>query len=506
MVGRPRRRRVLDKHAPLLHPNSVAPVERGSVIDERVEKRKQRKPWLRPLLISLVGVVAIFALWAIIGTIVTYSKVTDKNSTKKAPILSFLGDIRPGQLQGEGDGRINVLLIGIGGPKHPGGTLADTIMVASFDPKNKEVALLSIPRDLYVPISGNGSGKINSAHSYGEQHNKKQGGGPAVLKKTVRTILDLPIHYYVRTDFAALEKTVDTLGGITVDVEKPIVDLSFPANNMIDFTPFRLNAGRQVLDGKTALKYVRSRHAASGEGSDFARARRQQKALSAIREKALTIGVLSNPKKITEIIAILGDHVKTDITVWEIERFMQLWKDIDSSKIVTKVLDNGPSGPLISESENGKGYYLIPRAGDFSEIQQIAHEIFADPYLREEKASISLINATGVPLIGQKVATMLRSYGYLVTDNTPKQQKKEIATKLVDHTRAKPYTKKFLESRFKTNASSLATENDNPYDLTLIVGANYQPPQVKNAKTPVKSSPSPTASPGSTFRDGFSLN
>lgn len=422
----------------------------------------------------------IFILWIIIGGAITYNKVSDKNSTKKAPILNFLGEIKPNQLNGEGDGRINVLLIGIGGAKHPGGNLADTIMVASFDPKNKEVALLSIPRDLYVPIYNNGSGKINTAHAYGEKNAKQAGGGPAVLKKTVSSILDLPIHYYVRVDFQALEKIVDTLGGVVVDVENAIVDLSYPAENMIDFSPFRLAAGEQKLDGKIALRYARSRHAGGAEGSDFSRAKRQQKLLAAIREKALTLGILTNPKKITSLVNILGDHVKTDLTVWESERFLQLWKDVDDSKILTKVLDNGPTGPLVAESGDERGYILVPRTGDFSEIQQIAHEIFTDPYLRAEQASIALVNATGSAITGQEVAKLLKSYGYKVTDVTGKNQPVNAKIELVDHTKNKPYTKRFLESRFKAKAVAKVSEHQGTYDLTLIIGSEYKPTKVKS--------------------------
>lgn len=462
------------------------------MIDERIAAREATKGrWFLPLVIGLSGIVAIFILWAVIGSFVTYGRVVERNSTKKAPLLTFLGEIKPNQLQGEGDGRVNVLLIGIGGTKHPGGNLADTIMVASLDPRNKEVALLSIPRDLYVPIEGNGYGKINTAHAYGEQQAKRTGGGPAVLKKTVSTILDLPIHYYIRVDFKALEKLVDTLGGVVVEVEKPIVDLSYPADNMIDYSPFRLAAGRQVLDGKTALRFARSRHGSGSEGSDFARAKRQQKLISAIREKALTVGVLGNPKKITEVMGILGDHVKTDLSVWETERFIQLWRDVDQSKILTKVLDNDTDGSLVAQSGDGRGYILMPRTGDFTEIQQIAHEIFTDPYLRDEKAVISFINATGNSAIGKQIVTTLKRYGYQITDETPKDQAKAAKTQLIDHTKRKPYTRKFLESRFKTKAGS--SEVTSIQDITLIVGTDYESAAAKKLK--IYTSPLPTLSP-----------
>src|SRR5690606_1750435 len=119
--------------------------------------------------------------------------------------LALQGNIDPSQLNGEGDGRVNILLIGIGGDRHEGGQLADTIMVASIDPFNNETALLSLPRDLRVAIPGQWSTKINAAHALGEESNfREQGypnGGPGLLQKTVEEALGINIHYYVRVDF-----------------------------------------------------------------------------------------------------------------------------------------------------------------------------------------------------------------------------------------------------------------------------------------------------------------
>lgn len=516
MVGQFRRRRGMRKYS---NHSVTSAAHAGSSFSHRFSSSHllpTRRLTPKVIFIAIAVLAGLLVLWFLISGLMAYGKIRDTNATKKAPALSFLGEIKPDQLQGEGDGRVNVLLIGIGGQKHAGGNLADTIMVASFDAKHKEVALLSIPRDLYVPIHGNGYGKINTAHSYGESAMKQTGGGPAVLKKTVGEILDLPIHYYVRVDFIALQKIVDALGGVTVDVEKPIVDLAYPADNMIDYSPFRLAAGVQKLDGKTALRYARSRHASGSEGSDFARARRQQKLIAAIKDKALSAGILANPKKINDLIGILGNHVKTDISLKETERFIQLWRDIDSSKIVSKVLDNGPGGPLISESGDARGYILVPRTGDFSEVQQIAHEIFTDPYLRQEKANIALINATGSPATGQQVIKLLKSYGYIVTDITPTNISKKAKTELIDYTSQKPYTRQFLESRFKTKAT-IRRDQSQSYDLQLTIGSDYKPPVFKQIKptpkaTPtVKSSsspsvsvtsPSPTASVGPTTSTG----
>jgi LCP family protein required for cell wall assembly len=444
---------------------------------------------------AVFAVAAVCIAWVLTAGAVSYNKIVDRTGGDKAPALSFLGGVKPNQLKGEGDGRVNILLIGVGGSNHPGGTLADTIIVASLDPKNKEVALLSVPRDLYITYdNGKREGKINSVNSYGDQNPKTTGGGPALMKQTVSQILDIPIHYYVKIDFMALQKIIDTLGGITVTVDNAIVDLQYPADNMIDFAPFRLAAGQQKLDGKTALKYVRSRHGANGEGSDFARAKRQQKVLAALKEKALSVGVLTSPKKITDIIGILGDHVKTDISAVEAERFFQIVKDVDSNKMTSTVIDNGVNGPLISHSGDARGAILLTKTGDYSELQAIANEVFLDPYLREEKAEVAIINASGSTATGQYVISLLKSRGYKVTDVTTKSQAKQEKTTIIDHTKDNPYTRTFLENRFKvtvTDAKSTSSATDS-YDMTITIGTSYKPPTVKPSIT-VKSSVTPTA-------------
>lgn len=432
-------------------------------VDEIIKPK--RKP-LKIILIFFVLIVFAVLSWVGIGAYAAISKIITKNNNGTAPFLNFTGDIDANKLQGEGDGRINILLIGIGGAGHPGGQLADTIMVASIDPQNKKIAFLSIPRDLYVPIEGFGWDKINTAHSDGVNNEKKTGGGPALMKKTVSTILDLPIHYYIRADFDGFEKLINALGGITVDVKKAISDPYYPAEDMIHYDPFYIKAGSQNINGATALKFVRSRETTS----DFDRASRQQQTLLAVKSKALSAGVLTNPKKITEIMKIVGDHVRTDLQLSEIERLMTIFKDIDISNVAMKVLDNSADGPLVSVSDGG--YYLKTKTGNFKEIQNIAHQIFSDPYLSKEQAKLEVLNATGEVGIAKEVKEMLISYGYnVVSIDTYNQvlNKSEIQ----DYSNGKnSYTLEFLKKRFNATVKN-QTKTQQGIDLTLILGKDY---------------------------------
>lgn len=400
-------------------------------------------------------------------------QISVKNESGSSPFFKF-SQINPNALSGEGDGRINILLIGIGGAKHKsGGNLADSIIVASIDSQNKSMALLSIPRDLLVtlpkPLSG--KDKINAVHSLGEQKiSLIPGGGPVLLKTTVSQVLDLPIHYFIRIDFDGFKDIIDKLGGIDVFVEKAIYDSYYPATNLVDYDPFKISEGKQHLDGKTALKYARSRETTS----DFDRARRQQQVLGSIKDKSLTIGVLSNPKKILDIFGLVGQHIRTDMQTRELERLISIIKDIPQDKIVNKVLDNGPDGPLKSFSDNG--YYLTPKSGDFNEIQRIAHEIFTDPYLNEEKAKIVVYNGSSKSGQGQEVSTMLKSYNYNIvkTDKLPSTFNKTTIYDLSDG--KKKFTLNLIKKRLHATIGSeipAEFESDSGADIIVVIGEDY---------------------------------
>lgn len=414
----------------------------------------------------MFGIVLIGLGWLGITAYATYQKVSDP-STGSSPFLKYFGQtVQPDQLKGEGDGRINILLIGIGGVGHPGGTLADTIMVGSIDPVNKKLAMMSIPRDLRVPLPGGGSGKINSAHSIGES--KEAGGGPQALMDTVSKVIDLPIHYYVRVDFAGFEKFIDALGGVTIDVPKALYDPFFPDAKLEGYEPFSIKAGTQTLNGKVALKYARSRETTS----DFDRAARQQLILLAVRNKLISANTLANPQKISELSGILGDHVRMDLALSDLQHMLEIVQGIDQSQIVTKVLDNGPDGPLKSISDGG--YYLVPKTGNFKEIQRIAHELFTDPNLAKEKAKIEILNGTGEAGKAKELQLDLQALGYTIVsiDTAPTAAK----TTLSDYSTGKvPFTARFLSDRLHATLVTAARPAGVTVDLRLVLGTDYQP-------------------------------
>ena len=440
-------------------------------IEEVVASQKPKKSWKKILFGVLVGAFLALVLWFGVNILLAGKKIFTENLTDGAPW--FLSKLGVSKLKGEGDGRINILILGIGGGKHPGPNLTDMIMLLSIDPINKKAGLLSIPRDLYVPIEGVGYNKINYAHAYGEENPKATGGGPALSKKTVSKILDLPIHYFVRMDFDSFVKLVDAVGGVDIYVEKSISDPYFPAPDMKGYQPFYLKAGYHHMDGELALKYVRSRETTS----DFDRSKRQQQFLSALFDKTTSLGILTNAKKVTSIINILGNHLKTDLSFWEVERLINLAKEIGSDKVVTKVLDSSSDG-LLTAQGGASGYYLVPKSGNFKEIQRFVHEFLTEPYLEKETARIEIQNGTSKTGLAQEVTNLLKSYGYQVakTADAPKIYQKST---IYDYTNGqKPITLSFLKKRLNIKEVKTQTqEMGGKIDLLVILGQDFKEPE-----------------------------
>lgn len=315
--------------------------------------------------------------------------------------------------------RINVLLLGKAVPNYPGADLTDTIILASINPTTYKGALLSIPRDLYVQIpETNTYTKINSVYVYG----LKQGGhqkGIDLLKKVITDVTGQKVDYYAMVNFTAFENVVDALSGVEVEVENDILDTRYPGPNF-SYQTFEIDKGWHHLDGATALKYVRVRHTTGG---DFGRAKRQQQVIEAAKDKFFQKrGVTDSLDFFNEMLKIVENNVKTDITFSDYLPFLLLAKDINVHQVVNKVLDNSPEGLL--ENYNPRighvtAYTLRPRAGNYYQTRELAKNIFnLDKIARQnaaraqEKAKVLVVAAPEYSSYVGKVQNLLRSEGY----------------------------------------------------------------------------------------------
>lgn len=407
----------------------------GDLSHEKFKKRrflKEKLPFkvypavrktVKILIYSLVFIVGLFIVFYINSNL---SKSDNFSWINKIPIIGQIktfAETSSVPLKGEERGQVNILFLGIGGDGHDGGQLTDTIMVFSIDTKNNKVAMLSIPRDLAVPIENLGWRKINNVNAYAEA--SQPGSGGIATSQAISNILQAPIDYYIKVDFAGFKQIIDYFGGVEIDVENSFNDYAYPAvgrendpiyNNR--FEHLRIEKGRQIMDGELALKYARSRHAYGVEGNDFARARRQQKVIEAIKNKALSAETLTNPKLIANILDELNKNIDTNLKIWEIIKTWHLVKDIKSENIISKVLSNDPNSLLVDTIGTDGAYLLMPRTGNFSEINYLFNNIFntapeaVKTKIKNEQAKIKILNGTWINGLASKMSANLSKYNF----------------------------------------------------------------------------------------------
>lgn len=447
----------------------------GTRVDD-VEKKKNRKRTRRiviwSIVIILLGVLGFFGFKA-------YKSLNNIFQNGSGNVLDLFNGSATKPLKGESRGRTNILLLGVGDPGHDGENLTDSILILSIDYKTNNIAIFSVPRDLYVKIPGNGSSKINAANVYAE--NKHKGSGPGVVSQVITNTFGIPIDYYILVNFSGLKQAVDAVGGVPVKVENSFCDYNYPTEYKGDTSTVCFNAGTQTMNGIKALQYSRSRHAYGPEGSDFARGRRQQNVLIALKEKILSTNTTYNPKTIISLLGVMGSNVKTDFQVAEFARLYDIAKKVDQSKIIQKSFDNSPEGMLVSDSSTAAGYILMPKTGNWKEIQAAVANIFNTSGVKTEKATISILNGTWTGGLAATASDSLKGSGYNVVntgDNPTKNYKKTV---IIDNTGGKkPLTIAALEKNFGVTATKAATATTTgtvgatTYDVQIILGTDYK--------------------------------
>lgn len=228
------------------------------------------------------------------------------------------------------DGRLTMLLLGADFREGETAARSDTLMVAFVDLDTPSVSLLSIPRDTYVDISGNGQTKINHAFAY---------GGQPLTRKTVENFLNIEIDRYLMVDFNGFAEMIDALGGVDIEVEAKM----YKPEEGIDLQP-----GMQHLDGKNALAYCRWRGDAQ---ADIGRVGRQQKFLSAVANQLSSLGTIA---KLPRMISVINDNVETDFTNSELLSLINTFKNGNNFDVYTDMVQGQGQGQYI----NGVSYWM----------------------------------------------------------------------------------------------------------------------------------------------------
>lgn len=262
-------------------------------------------------------------------------------------------------------GRVTILLMGTDtrDRKTEGASRSDVMMLVTIDPISQTAAMLSIPRDLYVPLPGFDQQRINTAYFWGD-YNGLPGGGPQLAMDTIEYNFGIPVDRYGVIDFNGFKAVVDAIDGIDVDVPHEIIDYEYPTEDY-GIETLIIPAGHNHMDGTLALKYVRTRH----QDSDFGRLQRQQQVLLAIRDKATSIGQIG---KVPEVLNVVGDALRTNLTLPEILALAKKWVQIPRTNIHAYRIDETMVTPWVTPQG---GQVLLP---DREKIAAIVAQFLAD--------------------------------------------------------------------------------------------------------------------------------
>ena len=357
-----------------------------------------------------------------------------------------------------GRDRLNVLLLGIDrrGKDSPTEN-TDTVIVLSLDPVNNTATMLSIPRDTFVAIPGQGQDKINAAYAYGGEQR-----GPDLARRTVENLLGIPIHSFALIDFEAFTKIVDSSGGVLVDVKRPLRDEEYPT---ADFGIERLQllVGPQLLDGQNALRYARSRH----DSNDFSRARRQQDVLAGLRARLVQGGL----GRIPLVIDRVGSAVQTNFDPANVLPLARTGLAIDAGAIKSEVMlpCNAPEAQHceLREENSALGYYLVP---DKAKIADLVAWLFYDPRVLQEAARVEVRSTGARATTAREVADRLTARSFAVARVGDGLQAR---SSVVLRNPAKRYTADVLAKQLGLGVTTDAAESADA-EIVVRLGSDFR--------------------------------
>jgi LCP family protein required for cell wall assembly len=380
----------------------------------------------------------------------------------------------------DGRERLNILLIGA--DEQAGGHNTDTLITVSIDPVTKQVAMFSLPRDTQeVPIPAGPAQRV-WGRTYGQKinswfvNNRRRSDlwpgndrtrGYNSLKAIMGELYDLKIRYFVEVNFDGFKKVVDALGGVTINVQVPVVDDTFPG--MTGRTQrLYIPSGIQHMDGDQALRYARSRHTST----DFDRGARQQRVLLSLREQADPQALIP---RLPELVAALKRAVRTDIPLDQIDELLGLASEVDTANIRSYVF-----APPLYQQEVLSGYYTLPYV---DRIRRAVRDAFTiDPLdeairqaLAAEGAQVWVLNGTNTQSRGARLASYLEYHGLAASAPRGKPEGAVPGTTVVtvyNGAEARiPGTITYLEQLFKVQVKT-ASDPKIRADVVVTIGRN----------------------------------
>jgi LCP family protein required for cell wall assembly len=373
----------------------------------------------------------------------------------------------------------NVLLVGVDSRDNPDEIArSDTLIVVHVEPEDRWASMLSIPRDSVTQIPNLGQTKINAAYSFGYNNAEELYGrntppdsaGAALAAEAVEQFLDIRIDYIAQVDFRGFERVVDTFGGLTIDVPHPLLDAEYPTDNY-GYERMYVPAGLQVLDGRTALRYARSRHG----GSDFDRSCRQQRVLRAMLREVRQRNLLDQAALIPELVEDIEQSVSTTLPISDpgvIFGMIELAQSLDRERIQQYSIN--PSNVQVI-AERSSDIYWNER-----DIQLLVERMMAGPDDAETETvpAIQVQNGAGVRGLASRVTSNLGTQGFQMVEASDAPRPYEHST-IIDYT-GHPETRQQLAETLGIALDYVQAEpsDDAPpapfnTDIVLVLGSDY---------------------------------
>jgi len=453
----------------------------------RKQAKKQQHPWRHRLKRTVAGLGIVVLLVGLFFGFKFYKDIAKLTGNKNP--FSLLSVFHPVPLKNQ-DGRVNILVAANSADDagHNGANLTDSIMVLSIDTKKNTALMLSIPRDLWVNIPGVGHSKINAAYP---------NGGMNKLQSVIEDNLGFTIDYQALVNYGAFRDLVNSVGGITVTINsddpRGIYDPSLDWTSRHCCALAKYPNGSATLNGKQALNLARARGDAYGsygyDQSDFTRTLYQRKMLLAIKDKASQSSIIANPFKVSSLVDAVGNNVKTNLQLNEIETLYTYMKKIDDNKIdsfnINTLKGKGTTMLQNYTAPDGQSA-LIPAAGvdDFSDIQaQIKKILTADP-VTKEGATVVVLNGTSTSGLAARQKNKLIGKGMTVfTSDAPATQ---ATTTIIDNYKGEmPNTLTYFKSAYKATVvtNPTLTANYPNADFIVILGQSAVPQTSSSSTT-----------------------
>ena len=433
--------------------------------------------WLLKLILGLIGLAVIILTTAVAWRAANLSDkifVGTKTSFFQKIKEIIRGSSGDRMLIGESLGQINILLLGIGGAGHEGPYLSDTMIIAQIRPDIGQVSLTSIPRDYLIELPQNlGLRKINSAFAEGFAKNQSYKEAGTWALDAAQKISGLAIPYFAVVDFVGFEKAIDQVGGIDINVEKSFTDSQFPDDKLGYLPPITFETGFEHMDGKRALQFARSRHGTNGEGSDFARSQRQQKVISSLKNKVLSLNIISDAATINRLLGTFADHFHTNIGPGELFRLYKIAKDKNIHQFLSLSLDQ-ETGLICSKILEENGAFVLVPCPDKNEkdIQNFFKNSFAIGRMKAEKSVIWLGTSTEDKLTYQQADKKLKEAGLIVWEVGFKGS--PLSENIIYQVNPKPATVEFVKNSLNATEVTLPPPgikvDADKVDIIVILG------------------------------------